>query len=188
MTYQSNNYRPNAQPTTRYRRTGKELIGKLFSSGPYLIAVISFVLILLALVALQAMDVITGQKTVEYMSNEKFAWFSSLGTTGLLCALIGTAMYGVREGWSWKVTVPIFLVALIPSAIDVYFDGLSADIVRYGHFVVISELAKEDQLPQIFFRILIAGLSFVGEPLAATSTIIFPVLKELFNGALGNNQ
>lgn len=190
MTYQQN-HRPFNQNQTAGRPTYRRRtlsFKMLFDAGPYVVAFLSFVIALLSLLALISMDVITGQITVEYMSADQFGWFTSFATTGLLLALIGTAMYGMREGWSMKVIVPIFIVAMIPSLIDVYFDAMSADIVRYQHFVLISELAKAEQLPHILFRTLVAGLSFVGEPLATTSVIIFPVLRELFKGVMGGGD
>jgi len=167
----------------RYRRDGGLVLDRIYSAGPYIIAIVSFAIAVAALVSLLAVDIITGKYTAEHMTSSDFGWFSSLATTGLVMALMGTVMYGFRERWSVWVMAPLILVAIVPVSIDVYFDSMSVDIIKFGHFIVASQaLDPAEVIPHYLFRIMIGALSAIGEPLAATSVIIFPVLKELFKG------
>lgn len=179
----NNGQQPSYQ--NRYRRGGHTLLDGMYTAGPYVIAIVSFLIALVALMALLAVDVITGQYTASHMSNEQFGWFSSFATTGLVLALIGTAMYGYREGWSWKALLPLVIVSMVPVCIDVYFDGLSVDIIRFGQFIIPSQhfgAGSAEVIPHQLYRVMVGALSAVGEPLAAGSVIIFPIMKELFKG------
>lgn len=192
MTTYNNYARPHPQGNKmdpdRYKRNGSNIL-KLFAAGPSLVALLSFFLVLGGLWCLSVFDVVAGKTTIEYMSNSPgFAWLTTGGTTGLLLALIGAALYTYRERWSIKVWGPLFLAAAIPSIIDMYFDSLAADIVRFGHLVIINDLPAAEKLPHICFRVLVGGLSAVGDPMAAMSVIVFPFLRELFKGFVGGTN
>ena len=180
-------YRPDNSYQNRYQRNSATTLEKVFSAGPPIVAIVSFLLALAAIIAMLLLDVVVGRYVSGYMSNTRVGWFFSLATTGLVMAIIGTALYGRREGWSTQVVMTLVVVALVPAGIDIYFDGLSVDIIRFGHFIIVeNELPVADQMPHTLFRIMVGALSAVGEPLAATSVIIFPVMRELFKGAFGS--
>jgi hypothetical protein len=182
MTVQQN-YRPQQNYQDRYRRNGDTIVEKLYSSGPYIIAIVSFLIATFSLVALLVVDLITGAYAGEYMANPSFGWFFSFGTTGVSLASIGLAMYSWRERWNVWLTIVLLLVSFVPIGIDIYFDGMAVDIIRFGHFILVEQdLSAAEKLPHQLFRIMVGALSAVGEPLAATSVIVFPVLKELFRG------
>jgi len=184
MTYQ--NARPHT-PQGYATKRNSTLLARMFDLGPYILAVFSFLVAVSALVSLIGIDVLAGQVSVEHMSNNQVGWFTSLATTGLIMALMGTVLYGVKEQWNGGILIAVCVVALIPISIDVYFDYLAPDILRFGSFVDLAvTLTGAEQMPHLLFRILIAGISLIGEPLAATSIIIFPVLRELFDGATGS--
>lgn len=186
-------YRPNSAPTggtantyaNRYQRGGHKLMTALFDSGPYILAIGSFVLSVVCLGALEGIDVITGKFTAEHMSNAQMGWFFSTATTGLTLALIGTFFYGWRNRWSWKILVPLAVLAAIPAGIDVFFDAMSVDIIRFGFFINVSQQFAgnpTEALMHNLFRVMVGALSAIGEPLAAGSVMIFPVMKEIFKG------
>lgn len=192
------NYRPHTQQqqtnnsntqqqdyANRYRRTAGTTMDKVFAMGAPIVALVSFLVALASLIAMLLVDVLVGQYFGSYMANPEVGWYVSLATTGLNIAIIGTALYGYREGWPTALVMGILIVGLFPVGIDMYFDGITVDIIRFGRFVIVeTDLTLAEQLPHSLFRIMIAALSAVGEPLAATSVIIFPVMRELFKGVL----
>lgn len=174
-------------PTAAYASSGRGsgLLAGLFNTGPYILALFSFSIAVSALISLIGFDVVAGQVSIQHMSNPTVGWFASLATTGLQMALFGSVMYGIREQWGWGTIVALIGIALIPAGIDIYFDYLAPDVIRFGMFIELSTtLSLPEQFPHLLFRCLSAGISLVGEPLAATSIIIFPVLRELFQGSM----
>jgi hypothetical protein len=163
----------------------------IFGLGPHIIALTSFALSLTALIALVGMDAVTGKFSSTHMmnNNEGMGWFMSLGTTGVVLALVGMVMYSIRERWHIAIILLFIAMAAIPVCIDIYFDGMSVDIIRFGQFVDLSAmppgivLPMAEILPHKLFRVMVGALSAVGEPLAALSVIIFPIMRELFKGA-----
>lgn len=162
------------------------MLERLYDSGPYILGIVSFLVAVGALVCLEAIDIFAGKYTAAHMSNDIFGFFFSGGTTGLTLAMIGTFFYGWRERWSWKILVPLALLSLIPASIDVFFDGMSVDIIRFGYFVNTSTQFPGQPVEAIMhnlFRVMVGALSAIGEPLAAGSVMIFPIMKEIFRGA-----
>ena len=171
----------------RYRRDMSTVMEKLYEAGPYAIGFVAFVITLGSLLSLAAFDPVVGMFSAEYAlgGNRLAAGFTSLATSGLALGLVGTCFYGWRERWSMWVLLPLIVVSLVPASIDVYFDGMAPDIIRFGHFIIPSQhfgVDSPDILPHNLYRVMFGALSAVGEPLTAASVIIFPVLKDLLRG------
>lgn len=108
----------------------------------------------------------------------------SMATTGLLIALmfLGKRMLdGDGVGWSGLI---LLIAALGVYGIDTYFDSLGADIMRYGDLVSIADLPTIDQNVQVLYRILIGGMSTVGEPLAIAIITGMSVVEDIISAAL----
>lgn len=106
----------------------------------------------------------------------------SLATTGLLMAIMFMA-YLLSTGESKiakNASYALGAVALAVIGIDVFFDALLADILRYGRPLHWAEI---DAL-QICFRFLIGGISFVGDALSISMISGMPVLKKLLVDAM----
>jgi hypothetical protein len=187
---QPQNPRPYAE---RYRRDGNVILDHVFNAGPYILAFISFLIVLLSLAGLVLMDVVAGKYTGEYMAPTggrilgiDFDWWWTFATTGIPLALIGFAMYAWRDQWNWRVVTGIILVALIPVGIDVRFDMMSADLIRYGHYIEITTLVGIEREMHTWFRYGMGLTSLLGEPVGAASVIIFPVMRNLFKGVFSS--
>jgi hypothetical protein len=131
-------------------------------------------------------DVLAGTGTMLYLTNGK-VWQSvviSLATTGLLFALMFLG-YAMSEQQSSRVVQIVGRgVAILSGLIyvqDIIFDALLADIFRFGTIT----LAPVDTL-QWMFRIIIGGISTVGDALALAMILGLPVLKTMIGKALGN--
>ncbi len=168
----------------RYQRNAGTAMDQIYGSGPYIVALVSFLIMVGALVSLQAVDIITGRFSQGYMSDMNYGWYFSLATTGIVLAVVGAAMYAWKERWDARIVLTMVILALIPICIDIYFDALSVDIIKYHRFITLSELPFADRIPYTLFRVMVGALSAIGEPLAAASVILFPVMKELFKGVM----
>lgn len=191
MTQHTNTNTGQGQPgNTYYNRYargggGANLATRLFDLGPHIMAIVGFFVIVGSLIALENMDIVIGKITANYMFHGKYDWLMSLATTGLSIALIGTFFYAWRERWAWYIIVPLGLFALIPASIDVINDAMAVDILRFGHFINTSVQFAGDPTEAMMhnlYRILVGGISAVGEPIAAGSVIIFALMKEIFKG------
>lgn len=110
----------------------------------------------------------------------------SMATTGLLMALMfvgyslvdkkGMNKSGKTIGW-----VVLFFAGAV-FLLDVIFDSLSADVLSYGKIVTLSETTNENV--HLMFRVLIGGISVVGEALAVAIIMGMPMLKGIINNAL----
>lgn len=185
---------PRPQPTherpypERYRRDQGWFLDKLFNSGPYILALFSFLIALLSLGGLVGLDVVLGKYTGEYMAANKphFDWLWTFATTGIPLALIGFAMYAYRDEWNIRITLAICVLALVPIAIDARFDMMAADLIRYGHYIEIDSLAGIEKEMHSLFRYACGITSLLGEPIGAASVIIFPVMRNLFKGVFAS--
>lgn len=172
----------------------KSLFLRIIDSGPYIIISFGFVVQVVSIISLLLVDVITGQITGEHVSRDsKFGLFVSMATTGLLTAFIAGVIQLSKSMLSQKSKkekeknlfstiglVLLFLVTLALYLLDGYFDSLSVDIKRFGEIIIPSEqLSPAEASAHILYRILVAGISSIGEPLGAASIATFPVLKSL---------
>ena len=108
----------------------------------------------------------------------------SLATSGLLMSILFMAFQSMR---SKKKSMGVFgLVAFVlaigVSGLDVYFDSLTADYLRFGYIVSMKSLGSNDV--HILFRTLIGGISLVGEGLAIGMIFGMPILKGVLSDAL----
>ena len=67
---------------------------------------------------------------------------------------------------------------------DIVFDALTADILSFG--VVMNLASVQNAWVHWLFRILLGGMSLVGEALALAIIMGMPVLKEMIGDALPN--
>lgn len=170
----------------RYNRGGnKHFTERLFDSGPYILAIISFCVIVGSLAALENLDLVIGKVTAAYMFQGQYGWLMSAATTGLTAAMIGMFFYAWRERWKWYIIIPLAIFALIPASIDVINDAMSVDILRYGHFINTSVQFAGDPTEAMMhnlYRVLVGGISAVGEPIAVGCVVIFSLVKDIFRG------
>jgi hypothetical protein len=112
----------------------------------------------------------------------------SIATTGLLLALMFMGYQAVSSDTDAVHYVGFFLLAAsaIAYVIDVVFDSLLADILRFGHIVKVAEIA--DPTIHMMYRVLLGGISTVGEALAITLIVGMPVIKIMIRQALGNTS
>jgi len=174
----------------RLEEGSKNLFDKLLAGGPYFITLFIFGLNITSLVALLFVDIWTGQITSNHIITDPvFAWFVSFATTGLLTVAVAVVMQIFRKKWSLYIAVPAAVAVVFLLMFDIFFDGMSVDIKRFGAIVVVSEvLSAPEAFAHNMFRVLVAGLSLVGEPLAASAIIIFPLLKELLDNLVDNSS
>lgn len=177
---------PRNEYANRYRRTVGTSMDRIFSLGPPIVAFVSFLITLASFIAMLLVDLYIGRYIATYMANEDVGTLISFATTCLVIAMIGTGLYGYRESWSPSLTISILLLALAPVSVDIYFDCMSVDIIRYGHYIDVTTLPLAEQVPHKLFRALVGTLSAISEPLTASSVIIFPVLREIFKGVLNS--
>ena len=93
------------------------------------------------------------------------AIFGSVSSTGLQTAMafLGYLLYKRNFGTLGKA---FFGASLIFWGIDIYFDALTADIMRYGDFVALSSLVGVERNTHLLWRGMDGGFSAVGELLA----------------------
>jgi len=111
----------------------------------------------------------------------------SLATTGLLTAIAFLAYLADRAdfGIASKILVVVSVIFL---GIDIYFDALGADILHYGQIISIKDLPQATKGVHVVYRLLIGGLSTVGEPLALAIITGMPVMKEIIKNAIPASQ
>lgn len=130
-------------------------------------------------------DVLAGTGTMLYLTGGK-EWQSvviSMATTGLLFALMFIGYMLTTDSKSKvieSVGKGIFIVSGLLYIQDIIFDALLADILRHGTIVSNASL---DPL-QWMFRIVIGGISTVGDALAIAMIIGMPVLKTIIREAV----
>lgn len=147
-----------------------------------------FVIILVALciATLILFDALAGTGTMLYLTGGK-EWQSvviSLATTGLLFALM---LLGYMMGQSEKEIVKgagVFAIglSLLIYVIDVIFDALLADVLRFG------TLTTTPDGIHWLFRILIGGISTVGDGMGIAMVMGMPVLKGVIQNAIGSTK
>lgn len=111
----------------------------------------------------------------------------SLATTGLLTAVAFLAYLASRHGYN-KASTLLTAVSAIFLLIDIYMDSLGADILHYGMIITINNIAQTERVVHVLYRVLIGGLSTVGEPLALAIIVGMPVLKEIIENAIPVSQ
>lgn len=190
MTYQPVN-QPNGRPyQERYKRDAHGFLDTMYQAGPYIVGIFNFLVALGCLVALGMFDLVMGRFSASYVASAGWlAWFTSAATTGLILGIFGTAIYGWRQGWPYWVVGIVVAIGMIPASIDVYFDGMAVDILRFGHFIVPSQQfanSPAEVMPYNLYRVMFGALSAVGEPLTASSVIIFPIIRELLRKVLSS--
>ena len=131
-------------------------------------------------------DVMAGTGIMTFLTSKNIpaSVVISLATTGLLLALmfIGYTLVEKSDGRVKAAGWSIAFVALIVYCVDVVFDSLAADVLRFGTIMVVKDIPN----PAVhwMFRFLIGGISTVGEALAISIIFGMPVLKKLINNAL----
>lgn len=129
-------------------------------------------------------DTFIGAGTMYFFTAGKtgLSFLISMATTGLLMA-IAFMGYTIIE----KTEYSIFGWALLILSIgfyllDTYFDSLAADVLRFGEIATVANLP--DKTNHILFRILIGGISTLGEPLAVGILIGLPVMKKMIESII----
>lgn len=178
------------------RKTADRLIHAMLDGGPYVVTVVGFLVALLAILALTGTDIYAGAYTTRHMSgnNDFFGWMFSLATTGLTLAAItalfkGIDVKGTNKAWSKGIIWTLGIITFLLIAADTYLDMLVVDLMRFGEFVTVTErLSSAEATAHWIFRILMGGVSLIGEPLAAAAIAIFPVLADFFDAMTGNKR
>lgn len=111
----------------------------------------------------------------------------SLATTGLLTAVAFLAYLANDKGYS-AIGTTLTVISVIFLLIDIYMDSLGADILHYGQIVMVRNVAETEKTVHVLYRVLIGGLSTVGEPLALAIIVGMPVLKEIIENAIPTSQ
>lgn len=151
---------------------------------------IAILVVFLCVIVLILFDVLVGAGTMMYLTQDdiKVSIFISMATTGLLVSLMFTAysLFGsknkVAKGMGWFVLIG----ALGVYCLDVYFDSLAADILRFN--AIVDWRVVQNPEVHLLYRILIGGLSTVGEGLAVAIITGMPVLKEIINKVIPDNK
>ena len=111
----------------------------------------------------------------------------SLATTGLLTAVAFLAYLANDKGYGAMGTA-LTIVSVIFLLIDIYMDALGADILHYGAIVMVKNIPEAERTVHVLYRVLIGGLSTVGEPLALAIIVGMPVLKDIIENAIPASQ
>lgn len=134
-------------------------------------------------------DTLAGTGVMLYLTNGNvpISLAISFATSGLLMSLMFLVQTTFSKGKKiTTVAALLFLGALAVGCLDVYFDSLTADYLRFGEITSLSSLPETDV--HILYRSLLGGLSTLGEPLAIAILFGLPVLKNLISGALPNRN
>jgi len=150
----------------------------------FMLGIVLLILVVCTVVLL-SFDSLVGTGSMMVFTNQHLTYssFISLATTGMGIALAFMAYIAYARGYN-KLGLGFGFAAGFVLLIDVYFDSLTADWLRYGLFVAIKNLAEADQNNHILFRILIGGLSLIGEPLAVAIIVGMPELKGFIRSVL----
>lgn len=129
-------------------------------------------------------DVLAGAGVMTYLTanNVPASVFISLATSGLLLALMVIGYAATNKKATLQLGWIVILIAFGVYCLDVYFDSLTADYLRFGSIMELKDLASPNI--QILFRGLIGGISTVGEALAMSIIMGMPLLKEIINKAI----
>lgn len=111
----------------------------------------------------------------------------SLATTGLLTAVTFLAYLANNKGYG-NIGKALAVVSVIFLLIDIYMDSMGADILHYGQIVLIRDIPETEKVVHVLYRVLIGGLSTVGEPLALAIIVGMPVLKDIIENAIPASQ
>lgn len=142
--------------------------------------------IVICVLVLILFDVVGGAGVMMVLTRNS-GWtslFISLATSGLLISLmfIGYTFSSNKNkgvaSFGWIIGV----ISLLVYFVDVYFDSLTADYLRFGQIMVLKDIPNPNI--QILFRCLLGGISTVGESLAMAIILGMPVLKEIINKAI----
>lgn len=132
--------------------------------------------------ALILFDVLVGAGTMYFLTqkNVMASVAISLATTGLLMALmfVGYQLANKETQSVKNAGYVVGFVALLVYCLDVYFDSLTADILRFGQIITTQEVVHN------LFRALLGGISTIGEAMAISIIIGMPVLKTIINNAI----
>jgi len=139
-----------------------------------------------SLIFLMLFDFFAGVGVMLYLTggNKYISPIISLATSGLLISTMFMGYVVVKDGFKKIGTggVIVLVIAGCVNILDVYFDSLTADYLRYGYIVSIASV--NDNNVHVLFRSLIAGISLVGENLAMAIILGMPVLKGILNNAI----
>jgi len=138
------------------------------------------------IVLLLAFDSVVGAGAMFEMTQgiAKYAIVISLVTTGLQTAIAFMAYLSANRGLSSLSWLLVGMTGVL-WVIDIYFDSLTADILRYGTFIQIgSMVAGTEKTTQILFRTLIGGTSSIGEFLGIAIIVGMPELKQFITNAI----
>jgi hypothetical protein len=122
-------------------------------------------------------DTLAGIGIMYYLTNGNWlaSLIISLATSGLLILLM-VLFYSNQE------SPVLFVVTAVIFLLDVAFDSLSADVMRFGAYSNLSGVS--DAGLHWMFRILIGGLSTVGDAVAMAIVVGMPVIKNILHDAL----
>ena len=170
----------NASPTIQEKKKSglaNVVIGLIDWIAPVMVAVISGLTLMGGLVALLISDFYWGMLGVTPLTNHQLtSAIISLGGTGASLGLIGICIKSYRSKnvkLMFLVGVPVLVIGII----DIFFDGLAADVLRYGGYMV-HGLPEGDGTTQWPFRIFIGTLSTMGAFVGAYALVTFKTLKE----------
>lgn len=154
----------------------------------FMLGIVLLILVVCTVVLL-TFDSLVGAGSMMVFTNKHvvFSTLISLATTGMTIALAFMAYLAGTHGYQ-KAGAVFGVAAAFVAIVDVYFDSLTADWLRYGAFMAIRNLPVADQNNHILFRILIGGLSLIGEPLAVAIIVGMPELKRFIRSVLPKMQ
>lgn len=131
-------------------------------------------------------DVLAGAGVMTYLTNGNVpaSVFISLATSGLLISLmvLGYSASSNTNKKTISIGKLIGVVAFGVYCLDVYFDSMTADYLRFNQIMVLKDIPNYQV--HLLFRILIGGISTVGEALAMAIILGMPILKEIINKAI----
>lgn len=129
-------------------------------------------------------DILAGAGVMNYLTNGNSlaSFFISLATSGLLISLMFLSYNFGKKNNGLSIGFIIGAIAFLVYCLDVYFDSMTADYLRFGQIMILKEIPNYQV--QLLFRLLIGGISTVGESLAMAIIVGMPVLKEIINKAV----
>lgn len=150
------------------------------------LVIIVIFIVTLSILSLILFDFLAGTGVMMYLTGDNL-WASvliSLATSGLLISLVFLSDSSVQKnmGLGKKEMLFLGLITLLTNGLDIYFDSLTADYLRFGKIISLNTLATGDI--HLLFRVLIGGISAVGEKLAIGILLGMPILKKILSGAL----
>lgn len=170
--------------TRKEANLARDLISWLGRITPLVIVLFSTSVMITGIIGLIVADPLLGVVGISPMTTSTLqSALVSFAETGLNLATIGFFIWALK-GKHWLIAAVVAVPLAIFNVIDIGFDAMSADVMRYGQYVSVNDLPVADRIPLHSFRILLGGMSTLGDFLAIYALMAFESVRKLMAQAI----